>query len=106
MGDLHNVLGIVTLVWALVVGAIGVINTWVNILLNVWQYDQMTQMIMPYQRAAETRSFGIGGTVRARNANQGATYAPSVLLILIRTFERLKIATRIIKESQISALNP
>jgi uncharacterized iron-regulated membrane protein len=32
--DLHNLLGIVTLAWALVVGATGMINTWADLLLK------------------------------------------------------------------------
>jgi uncharacterized iron-regulated membrane protein len=47
--DLHNMLGIVTLVWALAVGLTGVINTWADLLVKVWQFDQMAEMIRPYQ---------------------------------------------------------
>lgn len=42
--DLHNLLGIVTLVWALVVGATGVINTWADLLLKAWQAEQITAL--------------------------------------------------------------
>jgi uncharacterized iron-regulated membrane protein len=47
--DLHNLLGIVTLVWALVVGATGVINTWADLLVKVWQFDQLSTLLAPYQ---------------------------------------------------------
>ena len=47
--DLHNLLGIVTLVWALAVGATGIINTWADVLFKLWQYDQMAQMTAPYK---------------------------------------------------------
>lgn len=47
--DLHNLLGIVTLVWALVVGATGVINTWADLLVKYWQYSQLTSLLAPYQ---------------------------------------------------------
>ena len=47
--DLHNLLGIVTLVWALVVGATGVINTWADLLVKYWQYSQLTSLLTPYQ---------------------------------------------------------
>ncbi|MCA0175399.1 MAG: PepSY domain-containing protein [Proteobacteria bacterium] len=47
--DLHNLLGIVTLVWALVVGATGVINTWADLLIKYWQHDQLTALLTPYQ---------------------------------------------------------
>ncbi len=46
--DLHNVLGIVTLVWALVVGATGMINTWADLLLKVWQNTELAEMTKPY----------------------------------------------------------
>jgi uncharacterized iron-regulated membrane protein len=47
--DLHNLLGIVTLVWALVVGATGVINTWADLVIKYWQYDQLSSLLAPYQ---------------------------------------------------------
>jgi uncharacterized iron-regulated membrane protein len=47
--DLHNLLGIVTLVWAFVVGATGMINTWADLLIKYWQYDQLTHILQPYQ---------------------------------------------------------
>jgi len=46
--DLHNLLGIVTLVWLLVVGATGVINTWADLLLKVWQKTELAAMTAPY----------------------------------------------------------
>ena len=47
--DLHNMLGIVTLVWALAVGFTGVINTWADLVVKVWQSDQMADMVKPYR---------------------------------------------------------
>jgi uncharacterized iron-regulated membrane protein len=47
--DLHNLLGIVTLVWAFVVGATGMINTWADLLIKYWQYDQLTHLMEPYK---------------------------------------------------------
>ncbi len=47
--DLHNLLGIVTLVWLLVVGATGVINTWADLVIKYWQHDQLTSILQPYQ---------------------------------------------------------
>ena len=46
--DLHNLLGIVTLVWALVVGATGMINTWADVLLKYWQVTEIADMVKPY----------------------------------------------------------
>ena len=48
--DLHNLLGIVTLVWAFVVGATGVINTWAepdDQVLAV--HDEVSTMLAPYK---------------------------------------------------------
>lgn len=56
--DLHNLLGIVTLVWALAVGVTGVINTWADLVIKYWQYDQMTQMIAPYKGLEPPEKFG------------------------------------------------
>lgn len=47
--DLHNLLGIVTMVWALVVGCTGVINTLADVLLKVWQATEIAEMTKPYQ---------------------------------------------------------
>ncbi len=47
--DLHNLLGVVTLVWAFVVGGTGMINTWADLIFKYWQNDQMAQMVAPYK---------------------------------------------------------
>ncbi len=47
--DLHNLLGVVTLTWALVVGGTGVINTWADLIIKYWQFDQLGQMVAPYR---------------------------------------------------------
>lgn len=47
--DLHNLLGIVTLAWAFVVGMTGVINTLGQPLFKLWQFTEVSQMIAPYQ---------------------------------------------------------
>lgn len=46
--DQHNLLGIVTLMWALVVGGTGVINTWADLLIKLWQHEQVSEMVAPY----------------------------------------------------------
>jgi uncharacterized iron-regulated membrane protein len=43
------VLGIVTLVWLLAVGATSVINTWADLLLDYWQRTEMAEMVAPYK---------------------------------------------------------
>ncbi|QTD44146.1 PepSY-associated TM helix domain-containing protein [Ottowia testudinis] len=47
--DLHNLLGIVTLVWALVVGFTGVVNTWADLLIKYWQYAEISHIVAPYK---------------------------------------------------------
>lgn len=47
--DLHNLLGIVTLVWFLVVGATGVINTLAIPIFGQWQNTQLAEMTADYQ---------------------------------------------------------
>ena len=50
--DLHNLLGSVTLVWLLVVGATGVLNTWADLLLDYWQRNEMADMTAQYKGLA------------------------------------------------------
>lgn len=47
--DLHNLLGIVTLVWFFVVGATGMINTWADLVIKYWQYDQLSGLLASYK---------------------------------------------------------
>lgn len=56
--DLHNLLGVVTLLWALVVGLTGTINTLSPIIIAIWQNDQMAEMIAPYKDAPPLKHMG------------------------------------------------
>ena len=47
--DLHNLLGIVTLVWLFVVGATGMLNTWADLMVKYWQHDQLSALLALYQ---------------------------------------------------------
>jgi uncharacterized iron-regulated membrane protein len=47
--DRHNLLGIVTLTWAFVVGATGVMNTLAQPLFSLWRADQLPRLLAPYQ---------------------------------------------------------
>ncbi len=47
--DMHNLLGVVTLSWALVVGFTGVINTWADLVIKLWQFDQLSAVLAPYK---------------------------------------------------------
>lgn len=48
--DLHNVLGIVTALWVLVVGASGVVNTLARPLMSLWQMTELAEMVKPSGR--------------------------------------------------------
>ena len=56
--DLHNLLGIVTLTWAIVVGATGVINTWADLVISHWRNDQMTDMLAHYRGSPPVTQLG------------------------------------------------
>ncbi|MCP1419080.1 putative iron-regulated membrane protein [Pseudomonas laurylsulfativorans] len=56
--DLHNVLGIVTLAWVLVVGITGVINTLALPIQGMWQTGQLAQMTAPYKDAPPLERLG------------------------------------------------
>ncbi|EHK67311.1 PepSY-associated TM helix domain-containing protein [Achromobacter arsenitoxydans] len=47
--DLHNLLGIVTLVWAFVVGFTGVINELSTPLFRLWQSTELPRILEPYK---------------------------------------------------------
>ncbi len=68
--DLHNLLGVVTLSWALVVSATGVINSWADLVIKLWQFDQLSAVLAPYKDlpAPSTRS----SLQAAMNAAQAA----------------------------------
>lgn len=47
--DRHNLLGVVTMAWLIVVGVTGVINTLTDPLLRYWRADQLASMLAPYR---------------------------------------------------------
>ncbi|QKE64813.1 PepSY domain-containing protein [Aquipseudomonas campi] len=49
--DLHNLIGIVTLTWALVVGVTGVISATADLLIEAWRNDTLAAMVAPYRNA-------------------------------------------------------
>jgi uncharacterized iron-regulated membrane protein len=55
--DLHNLLGIVTLTWALVVGATGVINTWADLVIQLWRFDQLAVWWRPFKASRCRRNW-------------------------------------------------
>jgi uncharacterized iron-regulated membrane protein len=46
--DWHNLIGVTTLAWALVVGGTGVINTWAELMLDTWKATELAAMVAPY----------------------------------------------------------
>ena len=46
--DWHNLLSIVTVVWAVAVGATGVVNTWAELMLDRWRATELNEMVAPY----------------------------------------------------------
>ncbi|RIA35677.1 putative iron-regulated membrane protein [Ectopseudomonas oleovorans] len=49
--DLHNLIGIVTLTWALVVGITGVISACADILIEAWREEALGALMEPYRGA-------------------------------------------------------
>ncbi|MFP3518620.1 PepSY-associated TM helix domain-containing protein [Pseudomonas sp. SIMBA_077] len=49
--DLHNLIGIVTLTWALVVGVTGVISACADLIIDAWRNDTLSAMVEPYRDA-------------------------------------------------------
>ncbi|OEO27223.1 peptidase [Pseudomonas sp. J237] len=49
--DLHNLIGIVTLTWAIVVGTTGVISACADILISAWRNDALSALVEPYRNA-------------------------------------------------------
>lgn len=47
--DLHNLVGIVTLCWALVVGLTGTMNAISTPLFNLWRAQELPRLLAPYQ---------------------------------------------------------
>ncbi|KAF0867253.1 PepSY domain-containing protein [Pseudomonas sp. LD120] len=49
--DLHNLIGVVTLSWALVVGVTGVISACADLIIAAWRNDSLSAMVAPYRDA-------------------------------------------------------
>ena len=47
--DVHNLAGILLVVWMFVVGFTGVINTWADLVMKIWQYGQLAEMTAQYR---------------------------------------------------------
>lgn len=67
--DLHNLLGIVTVTWVLVVGVTGVINTLDRPLLSYWQMTEITDMLTAWKdKPAPTKVVPVDEVIRTVEA--------------------------------------
>jgi uncharacterized iron-regulated membrane protein len=75
--DLHNLVGVVVLVWTLVVGATGVLNTLSTPLFGFWELTDVAKILAPYARqAAVTSTASLQAAVaRAESAVPGSALA-------------------------------
>lgn len=75
--DLHNVLGVVTLGWALVVGITGAINTLAQPLESAWQTEQLGEFAVAYEGRPRPQQLASleAAVAAARAAEPGMTPA-------------------------------
>jgi uncharacterized iron-regulated membrane protein len=75
--DWHNLMGIVTVAWALVVGLTGVVNTWAELMLGQWKATELASMVAPYAgRPPPARLASLDDVIaRARQAAPGMAIA-------------------------------
>lgn len=68
--DYHNLLGIVTVVWVLVVGMTGVVNTLAQPIIELWKQTELADLVAPYagQPPPATRSSLDAAVAAARAA--------------------------------------
>jgi len=78
--DLHNLLGIVTLTWAMVVGATGVMNAISAPLFGLWRAQTMPQILAPYKGKPIPSHFGsVDAAIREVHAALPTMKVDSVL---------------------------
>lgn len=88
--DLHNLLGIVTVVWALVVGGTGVINTWADLILQRWQADQLATL----RQNGSTGAAAAGAMIGPQQALQRALAAHPDMEVTTVAFPGTLLSTR------------
>ena len=67
--DYHNLLGVVTAAWVIVVGLTGVINTLSTPIINFWKADQLAAMTAPYKgKPVPTHLASIDAAVKTAQA--------------------------------------
>ncbi len=70
--DLHNLLGVVTLAWALVVGATGVMNELSTPLFALWQRTDVAAMVAPWRGKAPPAQDKLSSVQAALDTTQRA----------------------------------
>ena len=64
--DVHNLAGVVLVMWTLVVGFTGVINTWADLVVKMWQYGQLAEMTASYRdKPLVTRTASLDAAMRS-----------------------------------------
>ncbi|WP_166303788.1 PepSY-associated TM helix domain-containing protein [Bradyrhizobium sp. 2S1] len=73
--DVHNLAGILLVAWTLVVGFTGVINTWADLVVKMWQFGQLAEMTAQYRdRPVPVRLTSLNAAVEvAKHAVPGMT---------------------------------
>lgn len=118
--DLHNLLGIVTLVWAFVVGLTGVINELSTPLFRLWQSTELAAILEPYkgrdvpmelvsvQAVADTALQALPGNEIASIAFPGNSYgSPHHFVVWLKCATPLtsKLATPVLIEGATGTLS-
>ena len=70
--DWHNLIGVVTVAWALVVGLTGVVNTWAELMLNQWKATELASMVAPYAGKPPPVASGFARRCRGAREADGA----------------------------------
>ena len=100
--DWHNLLGVITVVWALVVGGTGVINTWAEPMLDQWRANELASMVAPYAgKPPPQRTASLDRVV------DNATKAAAGMEVAVSShFRERRSAARIISPCSCAATRP
>ncbi|PZQ64295.1 MAG: peptidase [Phenylobacterium zucineum] len=73
--DTHNLLGVITVAWVLVVGLTGVVNTLSTPIIDAWKAEQLAELTRPYEGRPPVKTLtSVQGAIdKARAALPGMT---------------------------------
>jgi len=77
--DLHNLIGITLIVWTLVVGITGLINTWADSALKYWQQSQLKEL----SQAAKEKGKGLAPISVQSIVAQALNAAPGMMPLFV-----------------------